>query len=128
MNRSMRLIVLLHENEEDKDGWYGIDLDGTLAFYDGFKGDDQIGKPVPEMVKKVKDLLNQGKNVKIMTARVHPGNDKVEDIRELIQQWCKEHLGKTLPVTHEKDHKMIELWDDRVRQVVKNTGRFVDED
>jgi len=63
-----------------------------------------------------------------MTARVHPDNEDVEGIRELIQKWCEEHLGQVLPVTHEKDHKMIELWDDRCRQVIKNTGRFIDED
>ena len=128
MNRAMKLLVLLYENEEDKDSWYGIDLDGTLAFYDKWEGNEHIGEPVPEMVKKVKALLDQGKNAKIMTARVSPENGDVTKIRELIQQWCKEHLGKTLPVTHEKDHKMIELWDDRVRQVVKNTGKFIDEE
>ena len=128
MNRAMKLLVLLYENEEDKDSWYGIDLDGTLAFYDKWEGNEHIGEPVPEMVKKVKALLDQGKNAKIMTARVSPENGDVTKIRELIQQWCKEHLGKTLLVTHEKDHKMIELWDDRVRQVVKNTGKFIDEE
>ena len=27
-------------------GWYGFDLDGTLAKYDGWKGIDHIGEPV----------------------------------------------------------------------------------
>lgn len=128
MNRAMRLLVLLYENEEDKDSWYGIDLDGTLAFYDKWEGNEHIGEPVPEMVKKVKALLDQGKNAKIMTARVSPENGDVTKIRELIQQWCKEHLGKILPVTHEKDHKMIVLYDDRVIRVEKNTGRLLNND
>jgi hydroxymethylpyrimidine pyrophosphatase-like HAD family hydrolase len=127
MNSSMRLLVLLQE-DEDNDGWIGVDLDGTLAFYDKWKGEEHIGEPIPEMVKKVKALLDQGKDVKIMTARVSSENGDVKKIKDLIQQWCKEHLGKILPVTHEKDHKMLELWDDRVRQVVKNTGKFIDEE
>jgi len=66
MNRSKRLLVLLREENEDKDGWVGVDLDSTLAFYDEWKGNDYIGKPIPEMVKKVKSLLDQGKQVKII--------------------------------------------------------------
>jgi len=29
-------------------------------------------------------------------------------------------------ITHAKDHKMIELWDDRVVQVIPNTGERAD--
>ena len=126
MNRAVNLIKLIEA--DDIGSWYGVDLDGTLAFYDGFKGEDHIGDPIPAMIEKVKDLMSQGKLVKIMTARVSPiKNTDVEAARKLIQQWCEKHLGRSLPVTHEKDHQMVELWDDRVRQVVKNTGKFIDE-
>jgi hypothetical protein len=27
-------------------GWIGVDLDGTLAHYDGWKGIDHIGEPI----------------------------------------------------------------------------------
>lgn len=130
MNRSRKFMALLQEKEEgNSKGWIGVDLDATLAVYDGWKGEDHIGEPIPLMVEKVKALLDKGKNVKIMTARVSPeGNKDVEASRKLIQDWCKEHLGQVIPVTHEKDHQMEELWDDRVRQVIKNTGKFIDEE
>jgi hypothetical protein len=130
MNRSKKFLALLHEDEGKEDmGWTGVDLDATLAMYDGWKGEEHIGEPIPAMVDKVKALLDQGKKVKIMTARVCPdGNKDIEAIRKLIQDWCKEHIGQVLPITHEKDHQMEELWDDRVRQVIKNTGKFIDEE
>lgn len=33
-------------------GWIAVDLDGTLAEYDGWKGSAHIGNPVPKMVEK----------------------------------------------------------------------------
>ena len=53
-------------------GWYGFDLDGTLAKYDGWKGIDHIGEPVKPMVELIKRMHDEGKVVKIMTARVAP--------------------------------------------------------
>jgi hypothetical protein len=34
--------------------WIGVDLDATLARYDGFKGETIIGEPIPLMVNRVK--------------------------------------------------------------------------
>lgn len=99
-------------------GWIGVDLDGTLAFYDGWN-DGRIGKPIAPMVDKVKKWLNQGKTVKIFTARV--SNGKAETIAN-IEHWCLEHIGTKLEVTNVKDFNMIELWDDRAVQVIPNTG------
>jgi len=39
-----------------------------------------------------------------------------------VQAWCEEHLGRRLPITCVKDHRMVEIWDDRSVQVVPNTG------
>lgn len=52
-------------------GWIGVDLDGTLAHYDGGVGVDHIGPPVPAMLTRVKQWLAEGRAVKIFTARVH---------------------------------------------------------
>lgn len=41
-------------------GWIGVDLDGTLAHYDGWKGADHIGEPIPAMVERVKQWLSEG--------------------------------------------------------------------
>ncbi|HEV7674386.1 MAG TPA: hypothetical protein VGQ12_07640 [Candidatus Angelobacter sp.] len=52
-------------------GWIGVDLDGTLAHYAGWKGPEHIGEPIMPMVERVKGWLAEGKTVKIFTARVY---------------------------------------------------------
>lgn len=109
-------------------GWIGVDLDGTLAEYDGWKGIDHIGEPIPLMVNRVKEWLTQGKEVRIVTARVAhtvPLEDAVLSLNA-IHVWCFKHLHRVLKVTCSKDFEMIELWDDRCVQVEKNTGRRLD--
>jgi len=34
--------------------WIGVDLDGTLAHYDGWKGPTHIGAPIHKMVQRVR--------------------------------------------------------------------------
>lgn len=111
--------------------WIGVDLDGTLAHYDGWKGVDHIGAPIEPMVKRVKQWLAEEKCVKIFTARMHhngenDGNGGVIDALTPIQNWCMTHIGQILPVTNIKDFGMIELWDDRCVQVIPNVGQPVD--
>lgn len=104
-------------------GWIGVDLDGTLAVYDGWKGINRIGKPVPAMLKRVKSWLARGIEVKIFTARAFnfDGSPIPESVA-LIEQWCVKHVEQKLEVTNRKDFGMIELWDDRAVQVIPNTG------
>lgn len=108
-------------------GWRGVDLDGTLAVYTGWVAPDHIGVPIPEMVRRVRGWLAKGEVVKIVTARVHPGKSDAPICRMAIDKWVEEVFGEKLEVTHEKDHLMIELWDDRVVQVIPNTGIRIDE-
>ena len=108
-------------------GWIGVDLDGTLAFYDGWKGPEHIGEPISLMVGRVKDWIAAGHEIRIFTARVsHDGTDAriAEAIAatHAIADWCITHIGIELPVTNVKDYAMIELWDDRCVQVEENTG------
>ncbi len=109
--------------------WIGVDLDGTLAHYDGWDGLSAIGVPIPLMVKRVKGWLAEGKQVKIFTARAEVGEQSEID-RDIavsaVQSWCQRHLGQILEITATKDMHMIELWDDRCVQVEPNTGRRVD--
>ncbi len=105
------------------------------------------------MVVLIRRLRDEGKVVKIMTARVAPkdepetkpnpyraGNWCIEfpDIqtwalkdewtpREFIQEWCYRTLGFVPEVVYQKDHLMLELYDDRVKQVVPNEGRLVED-
>lgn len=108
-------------------GWYGVDLDGTLAVYNKWEGPLVIGAPVPKMVERVKYWLMLKCDVRIFTARVSPislSANKVtrEAVVSAIMDWCFEHVGARLPVTCEKDLGMIGLWDDRCVQIVPNTG------
>lgn len=103
--------------------WIGVDLDGTLAHYEGWKGPGEIGEPIPEMVERVKRWLDDGKKVKIFTARgTEPDPVAVLTARLAIERWCLKHLGEKLEVTASKDLNMIELWDDRAVQVMHNEG------
>lgn len=100
-------------------GWIGVDLDGTLAEYRGWRGPTHIGAPVRRMRIRVVEWLAEGKDVRIFTARK-------EESYDAIRAWCRKHLGQELPITNVKDYAMVELWDDRAVQVIPNTGRRVD--
>lgn len=93
--------------------WYGVDLDGTLAEKLDTYGPDgnEIGAPIKTMVDKVKSLLAQGKEVRVFTARV--ADDPGHKAERAIKSWCKDAVGRELPVTNEKDPGMVALWDDR---------------
>ena len=129
-------------------GWYGFDLDGTLAVYDGWQGIDHIGAPVVKTVRLIKRMHADGLRVKILTARVSPRSNPdmkpnpylenrwcIQDPDatpwalkgrwtplEFIQEWCHSVLGFVPEITHEKDYLMLNLFDDRVVQVEPNTG------
>lgn len=107
-------------------GWYGVDLDGTLAHYSG-NGHAEIGEPIPLMVERVKRWLSQGIEVRIFTARVSGDAETSRYFREKIEDWCLKHIGQKLPVTCCKDWSMITLYDDRAVHVEMNTGRIVEE-
>lgn len=103
--------------------WYGVDLDGTLAKTSRGSG---IGAPVERMVDRVQRLLDKGKEVRIVTARVSTAIPLRKRHREerRIREWCWDNLGTELPVQAEKDHRMKTLYDDRAKRVERNTGRI----
>lgn len=116
-------------------GWIGVDLDGVIALWgDGHNTNVfDIGPPVPAMIARVKAMLAEGKDVRIFTARVAPdasGDPEalkqseafVSGQRAIIEAWCFEHLGRTLPITCVKDFRMETCYDDRAVQMVPNTG------
>ena len=115
---------------EFKGGWIGVDFDGTLAEYTGWKGADVLGKPLMPMVHRVRQWLDQGVEVRIVTARACPvkpegyEND-IPTAVAAIHEWCIEQFGQPLVVTYQKDYNMIELWDDRAVAVLPNDGRKV---
>lgn len=110
-------------------GWIGVDLDGTLAVYNGWTDGCPIGAPVPEMVERVKRWIADGKEIRIFTARVFSNIGDEKRQREAAEQlanitaWCLTNIGHKLEVTCVKDYNMDELWDDRCVRVEKNTGK-----
>jgi len=107
--------------------WIGVDLDGTLAHYEGFVAADVIGEPIPAMVARVKAWLAGGQEVRIFTARACSmgGERPTAPFMRACREWCVKHIGQELPITHKKDHHMIALWDDRCVTVERNTGRIL---
>lgn len=101
-----------------------VDFDGTLAYYDEWRGPTVLGRPITPMLTRVLRWLSEGKEVHILTARVFPGNEGADEARAAIQAWCKKWIGRELPVTHEKNPDMKEIWDDRAVAVEANTGRI----
>lgn len=157
------------------EGWVGFDLDGTLAKYDKWEGIDHIGEPIKPMVELIKRMHDEGKVVKIMTARVAPHpNPEIAKTRyplyagkdvgdvpmyaarwkekmrnagcladwidacnfyskemwtacDFIADWCLENLGFVPEIVYQKDPLMLELYDDRCKQVEPNTGVVIEE-
>ncbi len=123
----MRELIERIKGGKKMDRYIAVDLDGTLAEYHGWVGVDHIGEPIPKMVNRVKKWLAEGKDVRIMTARVSPQPEgRTATTVQAIERWCLEHIGQLLPITHSKDYGMIELWDDRAIQVIENTGERAD--
>jgi hypothetical protein len=120
-----------------KNGWIGVDLDGTLAEYHGWQNELHIGPPIAVMVAMIKAWVAEGQEVRIFTARVNPdvistlgtaesyAGRNVDAIVTAIKDWCLEHVGHALEVTYKKDYAMIALYDDRAFHVIPNTGAVV---
>ena len=96
-----------------------MDLDGTLAYYTGEHHNDHIGPPIPAMMERLQNLLNQGVTVKIFTARA-----TIPQQIPLVKEWLRQHGLPDLEVTNAKTFDCIEFYDDRAIEVISNTGRL----
>lgn len=105
--------------------WIGVDLDGTLAVYDGFQGHDKIGAPIPEMIERVLRWHAADIKVKIFTARVSGDAAEAAQAKYYIQKWLKDNNLPAFEITCIKDYYMTELYDDRAVQVEFNTGALL---
>ena len=122
----MSLLKLALETGDKPEEYVAFDLDGTLAVYDGWKGIEHIGEPIPKAIALVKAYLKRGDQVRIMTARVASDEpERAAEAASYVQAWCREHIGYELPVTCKKDPMMRLLYDDRARQVIQNEGVVV---
>lgn len=104
------------DNPRDRGfGWVGIDFDGTLAHSDKQHGPEKLGEPIDSMVRKVRRMLREGRDVRLFTARK-------QESYPALRRWMQEHLGEILQITNTKDHKMQALYDDRAVTVPRNSG------
>lgn len=120
----------LTSNYVTKQGWIGVDLDGTVAVYDRWRGPLHIGAPIPKIVARIQKWIAEGYEVRLVTARAStdgtPGRDQaVAQFLLAFSVWSEKHIGHRLKVTCSKDFDMLELWDDRAVQVEENTGELI---
>ena len=99
---------------------YGVDLDGTLAEYYGWKGETHIGKAIPKMLNKVKGWINEGIRVIIFTARA----DDPDNIDAIIL-WLENNGIPGLEITNIKTPDISRIYDDRAIQVRRNEGSIL---
>lgn len=117
--------------KRQKKSWIGFDLDGTLAVRcRGIFNPRDIGEPIPVMIELIKKYINEGKDVKILTARVSTNGTVISIYNAVVGQyyiraWCKKHIGQKLDVVSVKDFRMQLLYDDCVVQVKTDTGELI---
>jgi len=110
-------------DEKDERGWIGIGLDGVLAerTAEGLRG--EIGRPVANMVARVRDWVDyKGLRVCVLTPRAATAEGAAK-----VEAWLRKNDLDWLDFTHAKDLHMVEFWDDRAVQVISNLGTRVGE-
>lgn len=90
--------------------WIGFDLDGTLAR--NTDGPFLIGEPYPDAIDKLKEFLDKGEKVKIVTDRIShnyliENGIRKEYVINYIRKWCLEHIGVELEVVSELDGMVL---------------------
>lgn len=106
--------------KDDKQGWIGFGLDGTLVKYDEWEGIEHFGEVIPKMMDRLKQHRAEGDRVKIFTARAHDPKAVPH-----IRKWLIEQGLNEVGITNVKDFSMKILYDDRCVQVIPNTGELL---
>lgn len=124
----MNVQELIQEARRAPGKYVAFDLDGTLA--QSGMGGGQIGPPIPgDALNTFQQLIRAGVPVKIITARVSPRTSSdPQGETQRIQQWLYENFGQVIPVQADKDHNMIQLFDDKAKEVEPGTGAIDEED
>lgn len=110
------------------DKWLAVDLDGTLAVYNGWKGEDHIGDLILPMAEKIMKRVNDGWKVAIFTARVSGPEAEAAHAERVIWQWVEKHKMSAYisGITAIKHKHFREFWDDRSFHVMPNSGYIRD--
>jgi len=102
---------------KDEDAWYGVDFDGTIAKSHSEYSEGEVGLPIWKMIRRVKQMIREGKQVRIFTARA----DSPEDVKS-IRAFLRKYGLPELEITNRKDHHMVALYDDKAVAVEEDTG------
>jgi len=93
----------------------GIDFDGVIHRYSGYKGNrlEDLDEPMPGIKKFIETLIAQGIRVKVFTAR---GTKTGEETRDSVRRWLKKYGFPELEVTNIKHADIDLIIDDRAIQ------------
>lgn len=118
------MMAMDHHGHSKK--WLAVDLDGTLAHYDGWKGADHIGAPVKGIMDKLIQRHKEGWGIAIFTARVSVPHE-ADQAEKTIWAWLEKYeLAQFISgVTCVKHKHFVEFWDDRAFNSPKNSGLIV---
>ena len=83
-----------------------VDLDGVLAQFEGWKGEDHIGSPLPGAMEFLQSLVSAGMQPVIFTTRTGPA------LGEWIQKYLPPDVLECLIVTSTKQPAWVQI-DDR---------------
>jgi hypothetical protein len=108
--------------------WWGFDVDKTTFVDHGGKG-GAIGEPIKGMIRRIKHFLRTGRKVCIVTARVHPSEpdreEQVLTVSRALDAVLGPEMASKIDIRCDKDRHMIDLYDDRAKQVIPNKGILV---
>jgi hypothetical protein len=116
-------------NSMSTKAWFGFDIDKT-AFVDeeGSRG-GAIGEPVQGIIRRIKYFLRTGRTVCIVTARVNPREPDWQAqsviVHNALVAALGEEMANQISIRCDKDRHMIDLYDDRTKQVIPNRGILV---
>jgi hypothetical protein len=103
-------------------GVLAVDLDGTLAKKEHPFNPYSVGEPVQPVLQHLLNEKAKGRSISILTARAS-SNDP--GLRRAVRTWLDRHGLEGVHITSQKTPDMVEIIDDRARQVIPDTGRVV---
>ena len=95
--------------------WVGFDFDGTLVEFP--RAGQSHGGDIPSMVRLLRELVEQGVEVRIVTAKA-----AYPELTAVVQRWLDSHGIGGVKITDRKDFEMVALFDDLAISVEKGIG------
>lgn len=109
--------------------WWGFDIDKTAFTDEGGTRGGVIGEPIMPIIRRIKWFLRVGRKVSIVTARVHPSesdrDEQIMTVRGALVKALGQDRANMIDIRSDKDRHMIDLYDDRAKQVIPNKGILV---